>query len=270
MGELLQALILGIVQGLTEFVPVSSSGHLVLMPWLLGWQKLDLVFDTTVHLGTLAALLVYFRREVWEVSLAWLGGWRDRSWKDPAARMGWLIIVGTMPAAVLGLLFKDGFESLFAQPNLAAAALLVTGLILAFSERMSRRQSDMAAVTVAMALLIGLAQVAAMVPGISRSGATIAAGLALGLTRPASARYSFLLAMPIIAFAGMSQLVEVALDGDQSTNWMMLSMGFLTAAVSGYLCIKLLLAYLQRGTLYVFAVYCWLMGLTSLAVWFLA
>lgn len=270
MGELLQALILGIVQGATEFIPVSSSGHLVLVPWLLGWSHFGLAFDTTVHLGTLAGVLVYFRRDVLEISSSWLGGWRTLSWKDPAGHLGWLLLAATIPAGVIGLAFADWFESLFAQPNAVAGFLIVTGLVLSLSERLGTRRSDVVTLGVAAALFIGFAQAAAIAPGISRSGATIAAGLALGLTRASAARFSFLLSMPIIAAAGLMQLLMLAREGGMDESIPLLVAGFVTAGLTGYLCVKYLLAYLQKGTLYVFAAYCWTVATVSLIVWYVS
>jgi undecaprenyl-diphosphatase len=266
--DLLQALILGVVQGLTEFVPVSSSGHLVLTPWYLGWQKPGLVFDTTLHLGTLVALLLYFWRDLWLITKAWLGGWRRFSWTDASGRLGWMIVAGTVPAVVLGVLFQEQFESLFARPRFVAVSLLATGTFLAFSERTGSRQHGVEKISLAGSLLIGLAQAAAITPGISRSGATIAAGLGLGLTRTGAARFSFLLGVPVIAGAGLSQLFEV-LSGAEAAGASpeALAVGFLAAAISGYLCIRFLLSYLQRGTLYVFAAYCWALGLGSVVIW---
>ncbi|MHB1414660.1 MAG: undecaprenyl-diphosphatase UppP [Chloroflexota bacterium] len=269
--DTLQALILGLLQGLTEFIPVSSSGHLVLVPWLLNWQSPGLAFDTTVHLGTLAGLVVYFRRDIWEVGVSWLDGWRTRTWSSSSARLGWLIILGSVPAGVLGFLFEDWFASLFGQPGMVAVMLVATGILLASSERMSQKKNaEVLGITAGMALIIGFAQAGAILPGISRSGATIAAGLALGLTRPAAARFSFLLALPIIFAAGFVQLAQVVKVGSVGESMSLLAVGFLAAAISGYVCINFLLSYLQRRSLYVFAAYCWVAGIASLAVWLMS
>lgn len=265
--DLLQAAVLGLVQGLTEFIPVSSSGHLVLVPWYLGWPKPGLVFDTTLHLGTLVALLIYFWRDVGEIVFAWLNGWRSLRWSDPAGRMGWLIILATVPAAVLGLAFKDQFEALFAQPGFVGGALVATGFILTLSEWLGKRLVASERPGVRGATFVGFAQALAIVPGISRSGSTIAAGLLVGLTRPMAARFSFLLGMPIIAAAGLSQLWAVFDGSEASPGAVPLAVGFVAAAVSGYLCIRFLLAYLRRGTLNVFAVYCWVLGTVTIATW---
>ncbi|MHB9092306.1 MAG: undecaprenyl-diphosphate phosphatase, partial [Chloroflexota bacterium] len=210
---ILEVIILGLVQGLTEFIPVSSSGHLVLVPWLLGWAEPSLIFDTTLHLGTVVALLAYFWRDFWGIATAWLGGWRSFTWKDPAARLGWYLIVGTVPAVVLGVLFSKQFEALFGEPGFVGGALVVTGCVLALSERLGRRYLPLEQVGLGAALLVGVAQAIAIMPGISRSGATISTGLGTGLTRPAAARFSFLLGTPIIAGAGIQQLINLGREG---------------------------------------------------------
>lgn len=266
MEDLLHALVLGVVQGMTEFIPVSSSGHLVLVPWLLGWQSPGLVFDTTAHLGTLVGVLFYFRRDVGEILGAWFGGWASGQWKDPAAKMGWLLIVGTIPAGLVGLVFNGFVESLFSRPAVVAIALLVTGLILVLSEKLGRRILDIRAISLRHAVVVGFAQAVALIPGMSRSGATIAAGLGMGLTRAAAARFSFLLSMPIIAAAGLYQFTEVLQNAEPAPEVGVLIIGFVASLVSGYLCVRFLLAYLQRGTLYVFAVYCWAVGALALAL----
>jgi undecaprenyl-diphosphatase len=270
--DLFRALILGLVQGVTEFLPISSSAHLVLVPWLLGWGDPGLAFDAMAHWGTLAALVITFRRDLVELARAWNGKWRMEDGKkmdngqpspfySPPSIFPLLIIVGTIPAALAGFLFEDFFESLFGSPLRVAVLLLVTGFILVLSERLGRRWRDMESLALFDALLIGLAQAAAIAPGISRSGATIAAGLLVGLRREAAARISFLLAMPIIFGAGLLQLLRLAQAGLSASTLPPLAVGLLAAAFSGYLSIRFLLAYLQRGKLYPFAVYCWAVGL---------
>jgi len=225
-----QALILGLVQGATEFIPVSSSGHLVLVPWLLHWPEPGLAFDTTVHWGTLLAVVAVFWRDLWRLAVAWLRSLRSRSLGEAEARIAWWIILGTVPGAVLGLILKDPLESLFSAP------------------------------------LIGVGQAVAIMPGLSRSGTTIASGLLRGLKRETAARFSFLLSTPIILGAGLPQLWEVAQAGDLSTRLPILLLGFVAAALSGYLCIRFLLSYLQRHKLYVFAAYCAVAGVICLGV----
>lgn len=266
--NIIQALVLGIVQGATEFVPISSSGHLVLVPWLLDWPEPGLVFDTIVHWGTLLAILAVFWRDIIALARAWAGSLVARSLDQTEARLAWLIIVGTLPAALMGFLGEDFFESLFRSPGWVATLLLVTGAILALSERLGKRQLSMGDLSWLDSVLIGLAQGLSIAPGISRSGATIAMGLLRGVKREAAARYSFLLATPIIFGAGLLQLVELFRAGAGGAQLAPLIVGFLAAAISGYVCIKFLLAYLQRGRLYVFAAYCWLAGSVSLIIFF--
>lgn len=268
--DLLQALILGIVQGATEFLPVSSSAHLVLVPWALGWGEPGLAFDTMLHWGTLLAVVAYFWRDLAELARAWWASVRERSVNpDPLRRLAWLLIIGTIPGVLAGFFFEDFFASLFGQPRWVAGLLLVTGGLLALSEGLGRRIRPMTDVRLADALLIGFAQALAIAPGISRSGATIAAGLGRNLTREAAARFSFLLATPIIFGAGLLQMLHVAAERPPTATLLPLALGFASAAACGYLCIRFLLAYLQRGSLWIFVAYCWLAGLLALGYSFL-
>lgn len=271
--SIVQAILLGIIQGLTEFIPVSSSAHLVLVPWALGWPAPNLLFDTMLHWGTLTAVVAYFWRDWLAIargffrSLAARGPWSRRPGgrlASPESRLAWWIIIGTLPAMVLGVLFDDFFESLFGAPVAVAVFLLVTAVILTLSERLGQRTRPMDGMAAADAWTVGLGQALAIAPGISRSGATIAAGLARGLTREDAARYSFLLSTPIIFGAGLKQLLDVAGSGTAGTPWPAVVAGTLAAALSGYLCIRFLLAYLRRGKLYVFAGYCAAAGVAAL------
>jgi undecaprenyl-diphosphatase len=269
--SLFQAFILGLVQGVTEFIPISSSGHLVLVPWLLNWEKAPLAFDTTVHWGTLVAVLAVFWRDLWRLCVAALNSLlatvdRDRSYEPAQARLAWAIALGTVPAAVAGFLLEESFEELFGKPSTVAGLLLVTAAILALSERWSRRERFMSAIGWLDALLIGIAQAFAIMPGISRSGATIAGGLARGVRREPAARFSFLLSAPVIFGAGLSQLLDLIQAGNLGDLVGALIVGFITAAISGYFCIRWLLNYLARRPLYLFAIYCLLFGLFNLLV----
>jgi undecaprenyl-diphosphatase len=264
--EIIQAIILGLLQGATEFIPVSSSGHLVLVPWLLGWDVPGLVFDTVVHWGTLLAVLAYFWRDWLRLISAWLKGLVRWEWHDPDARLMWLILAGTLPAVVIGYLLEGFFESLFGQPAWVSFFLLVTAGLLALSERLGKRTRTLGELRWLDALLIGLGQAAAIAPGISRSGSTIAAGLLRDVQRPAAARFSFLLATPIILGAGLLQLMDFFATPDPLAQFPALAAGFAAAAISGYLCIWFLLRYLQRGKLYPFAIYCAAMGVFCLVV----
>ena len=267
--DILQAILLGIVQGATEFIPVSSSGHLVLVPWLLGWDSPGLVFDTVVHWGTLVAVLAYFWRDWLALITAWFRGLFHWDWLEPQARLTWLLILATIPAARIGFFLEDFFEGLFGKPGWVGVFLLVTAGLLALSEwlaNLATRQRDLNSLRWPDAILIGLGQAAAIAPGISRSGATIATGLFRGLQRPAAARFSFLLATPIIFGAGLFKLQDLFVAPDPLAQVPALTAGFLAAAASGYLCIWGLLRYLEHGKLYPFAVYCVLAGVFSLII----
>ncbi len=265
---LLQALILGLVQGATEFLPVSSSGHLVLLPWLLGWPDPGLAFDVLVHWGTAVAVIVYF----WRDWLALAGGaWcalRTRSLSDPNSRLVVWIVLGTIPGAIAGALLDDFFEMVFGEPAAAAAFLLVTAAFLAAAERWSQRRRALADIAWLDALLVGLAQAVAILPGISRSGSTISTGMARGLERPAAARFSFLLATPIILGAGALKLLDLVQGGVTALQLLPLAIGFVAALLTGLACIHWLLRYLSSRSLYPFALYCALVGATSLLVYF--
>ena len=264
--SVIQAIILGIVQGATEFIPVSSSGHLVLVPWLLGWDPPGLVFDTVVHWGTLVAVLGFFWRD-WSV-LIWgsIRGAVARDWSRPQLRMVCLLAAGTLPAATIGFVFEDFFESLFGEPGWVSVFLLVTAVILAVSERLGRRSRKLEELRIGDALVIGLGQAAAIAPGISRSGSTIAAGLFRGFGRADAAKFSFLLATPVIIGAGLFKLLGLVGATDLAASIPTLVAGFLASAVCGYACIGALLRFLQRHTLYVFSVYCVLLGCFCLVV----
>jgi undecaprenyl-diphosphatase len=238
----------------------------VLVPWLLDWPEPGLAFDTIVHWGTLVAVLAFFWCDLVALARAWARSLMERNLEGTEARLAWLIIVGTLPTALIGYLWEDIFERLFSSPSRVAVLLLVTGAILALSERLGKRQRSMGDLNWLDSVLIGLAQGLAIAPGISRSGATIAMGLLRGVKREAAARYSFLLATPIILGAGLLPLAELFQAGAAGAQLLPLIIGFLTAAISGYLCIRFLLAYLQRGRLHVFAIYCWLVGIMSLTI----
>jgi len=262
----MQAAVLGALQGATEFLPISSSGHLVLVPWLLGWTGNDLFFGISVHLGTLLAVLVYFRRDLWDMVVAWFGTLRSRRIDDGPGRLAWLVILGSIPAAITGVMLEDWFEEMFSSPVLVAVLLLVTGVILTLAEVAGRRSSrGGGARTIADALVIGLAQAAAIAPGISRSGATISGGLLRGLSRPESARFSFLLATPVIAGGGLIEVAKVAMAGDDGS----LALGAIGAGVAalvGYAAIGGLMRHLRQGSLMPFAYYCWAFGALCILV----
>jgi undecaprenyl-diphosphatase len=265
--SLLQALILGIVQGATEYIPVSSSAHLVLVPWLLGWPEPPFTFDVLVQWGTLVGVFVYFWGDLWDIVRAvWLGLAHRHPFESPAARMGWYIVLGTLPAVVFGLFLKDFFERVFGAPVYVAALLLGTAAILVAAERLGRRERTTADFGWLDALIVGGWQVAALLPGISRSGATIGGAVLRGFDRYSAARFSFLLSVPALLGAGVLAIRDLVKAGSLAADLPALAIGFVAAAISGYLCIRWLLGYLQRRSLAVFAVYCALFGLFCLAV----
>jgi undecaprenyl-diphosphatase len=280
--NILQAFVLGVIQGATEFIPISSSGHLTLVPWLLNWQFdpiLKNAFDVLTHWGTLVAVVAVLWRDLWALlvgGLRSLGGLREggvhgvvtRAQHDVHGRLAWLIVLGSIPAAVLGLLFEDFFEMLFGTPRVVSLLLLVTAGLLAFSEWRGDKGRDVASLTWLDALLIGLGQALAIAPGISRSGATIASGLLRGVRRAAAARFSFLLSTPVIVGAGVWQLKDLLESGDWTAHLGPMLVGFAASAVVGYLCIRFLLSYLRSRRLYLFALYCALAGTACLVLSF--
>lgn len=271
MSEIIQAIILGIAQGLTEFIPVSSDGHLALIPWYFGWEPSGLLFDTMLHWGTLLAALFVFWRDILNLIGAWFRSIARRSLADPNARIAWFIIVGSIPAAVVGFLFDDFVESLYANAQVVGLFLLITAIILAVSELVAGRQQQprtLEQMNLLDSILIGLAQVLALAPGLSRSGTTIATGLVRGIRRDLAARYSFLLGTPVIFGAGLLQLVKVlTTDASQFTDQLVpIFAGFVAAAVAGTIAINFLLRYLRNHTLYVFSIYCTVLGLGTI-IW---
>ncbi|MBV7332801.1 undecaprenyl-diphosphatase UppP [Chloroflexi bacterium TSY] len=269
-------MILGFIQGATEFIPVSSSGHLVIVPWLLGWEPSNLLFDVVVHWGTLIAILFVFGRDFVEMVEAVFRSIAQRSLADPNARLAWFIVIGSIPAAIAGLLVKDLFEELVtasSAPLIAGYALLATALLLASSEFLTKRAKqtdDLSHLTLLSTLVIGLAQVLALLPGVSRSGSTIASGLIVGLHRNTAARFSFLLGAPVFLGAGLLQLGDALAEdvNDVIRQAPVLITGFLVSAVTGYAAIRFLLSYLQQNNLYPFAVYCLLAGCAVIGLYF--
>ena len=265
MDLVLQAALIGILQGLTEFIPVSSSAHLELAPWIAGWPTNGLLgslsFDVFLHLGTLLALLGYFGRDWLRLLGAALASLRERRiGDDPDRRLAWLLIAATIPAALIGFVGEDLINEVLHADNdgvrLAIAGFVVLGAVaLWLADRLGSRRREIDGLDAPSALAIGLSQALALLPGISRSGATISAGLALGLTRESAARFSFLLATPITLGAGLygsRHLLEASHSG---TEWLAIGIGFVAAAVSGLLAIGFLLSWLRHRSVTVFSVY---------------
>lgn len=263
MQEVLQAVLLGAVQGLTEFLPVSSSGHLRVIEEGLGWSAdFGLAFDTVLHVATLLAVIVYFRSEFLAMIQAAFSSDPDKAHDK---RLAWLIVVATIPTGIIGLLGSDWFET--AALLWVGVAFLMTSAALTIAEWLSAKQvHDAEQLGWGQAILVGIAQGIAIMPGISRSGATIAAGLGLGLDREQAARFSFLLAAPIILLAGAKQGVDVALGAATLPSTAAVIAGFIAAALTGYLAVWGLLAWVREHTLYPFAIYTGLLG-TVVIIW---
>ena len=278
---LLQAVILGLIQGATEFIPISSSAHLIIVPWLFGWTDpvlTSLSFDVALHLGTLAAVLIFFYQDWLRLIQAGFASLVERKiGDDPDRRMAWFVVIGTIPGAVVGFLAEKKIDELFHKPGqpIAATAIIVMAVIIALmgtllflADKLARHAKSFNRITLKDTLVIGFAQALAIFPGVSRSGSTMTAGLALGLKRDAAAKFSFLLSAPIIAGSGLKSLVDIysgLKSGAIAANeWVLFPIGLLTAAVSGYLCIRFLLAYLQNHTVNPFVYYRW--GLAGVLV----
>jgi undecaprenyl-diphosphatase len=272
---IIEAIILGIVQGLTEFIPISSSAHLIIIPWLFKWTDpalTSLSFDVALHLGTLVAVLAFFARDWVRYIRAWFVSIKEHKIAgDADRRIAWLIVLGCIPGGIAGVLGESKIDELFHQPNtpIKTDAILVLAIIiilLAFAlfivERVAKHSRDMNSMTLKDAAIIGLAQALAIFPGVSRSGSTITAGMALGLKREDAARFSFLLGAPIIAGAGLKSLYDLVKaaqlgTGLASGELILFPIGIVVAAISGFFCIKYLLNYLQKHSTDVFVYYRW-------------
>lgn len=265
---ILQAFVLGVVQGLTEFLPVSSSAHLVLVPSLLGWEldpAFAFVFDVLVQMGTLVAVVVFFAPTLGRmVTAGWSGLVNRRPLADPDSRLAWLIVLATIPALVLGIALHDVVEAAFQSVTAVSVFLLVTAGLLTAAERFGKPERPASDLRPPDALIIGLAQALALFPGISRSGATISAGLFRRLLRPEAARFSFLMSVPVMIGAGVVGLRDLAALSPDVSSLAPLVVGFVTAAVVGYLSIRWLLGYLTSHSLIIFAIYCAVVGLATL------
>lgn len=263
------AIFLGVVQGLTEFLPISSSGHLALLEHFFGLKEAGLGFDIMLHMGTLLAILIYFREDWWAMATSIWPGQKDGFAKINRRLLVYLAIA-TVPGGVFGYLLERKAETVFREPSLIATTLAAAGILLILAELFSSRYREFDDISLKDAVLIGLAQALAVIPGVSRSGITISLGLFLGLKRQAAAKFSFLLSAPIIFGAGLNHLVDLykyGPDGNNGAYYYII--GLASAGITGYLVIKYLLAYLRRHSLYVFAYYRLLIaGVVYLAVQF--
>ncbi|NEM08302.1 undecaprenyl-diphosphate phosphatase [Geodermatophilus normandii] len=264
-----EAVVLGLVQGLTEFLPISSSAHLRVVGEAAGWGDPGAAFTAITQIGTEAAVLLYFREDIARIVVAWVRALFDRAKRsDPDARTGWLIIVGSIPIVVLGLLFQDDIETTLRDLRIVAISLVAFSLVLYWADRVGRKERELRQLTVRDGLLFGLAQAMALVPGVSRSGGTITMGLFLGYTRAAAARYSFLLAIPAVLGSGAFQVYEVLTGGveGETVSWGPTALATVIAFAVGLSVIAWLLRYLDRGTFTPFVVYRVVLGLALLAL----
>jgi undecaprenyl-diphosphatase len=261
----LEAIVLGLVQGLTEFLPISSSGHLRIVPALLGWEDPGAGFTAVIQLGTMAAVLLYFRADLWRIAAAWL-----RELRTPIraasseARLGWFIVLGTIPISIFGFAFSDQIESSARDLYLIGSALIVFSLVMLAAERYGSRRRHLNSMSARDGIAIGFAQALALIPGVSRSGATISAGLLRGFDRVDAARYSFLLSVPAVVLSGLFELRKIGEEGDAPVGATLIAT--IVAFVAGYLSIAWLLRYLTTHSLSGFVVYRVALGMLVLAL----
>jgi undecaprenyl-diphosphatase len=258
--SIFQAIILGITQGLTEFAPISSSGHLILVPWLFGWSivedaEFNKTFDVALHLGTLVGAVLYFRRDLWRYLIAWLGSIARRSIRTEDERLAWALVIGTIPGAIVGAVFEDVIQDRLGAPALIAVMLAVFGVVLYLVDKRAPVRRSFDTLSTRDGLVLGVAQALALQPGVSRSGVTITVGRLMGIDRESAARFSFLLSIPIIAGAGLYKSIDVVQTGLPPGTAPAFFWGMVSSAVSGFVVIAFLLSYLRRKDFFIFMVY---------------
>lgn len=259
--DLLQALVLGLLQGITEVLPISSSAHLIFVPRLFGWPESGLTFDVALHFGTFIALFAYFRRDVATLAVNVADGLKQRDFAGFERQLPWLLVAGSVPAALVGKLFEEQIEQVFRNsPLIIFSMLIVFGLLLGFADRFGRQSYRLMEVKLGAAMIIGCFQCLALIPGVSRSGITITAALLLGFARPDAARFSFLLSLPIVAGAAMLKGVHLFKYGVEPGMILPMLVGVAVAAVSGYMSVAFLLRFVQRQTVWPFVWYRVLVG----------
>ena len=266
--DLFQAIVLGIVQGLTEFLPISSSGHLRIVPAFAGWEDPGAAFTAVIQLGTMAAVVLYFREDLIRIARAWIASLRDPSRRSELdARLGWYLIVGTIPIVIFGVLFSHEIETGARDLYLIGTTLILLGIVLLIAEKVSRRDRDLSTITRRDAIVVGFAQALALIPGVSRSGATITAGLFLGMDRVSAARFSFLLSIPAVVLSGVYELRDVvggSAEGAAGVGPTAVATVF--AFISGYVSIAFLLKFLTTHTTGVFVAYRVVLGAAVLVL----
>ncbi len=255
--DLIHVIVLALIQGLTEFLPISSSAHLILPSQLLGWPDQGLAFDLAVHVGTLTAVVFYFRQDLWKVTQGWV--LQKKTGSSAESRLGWNIIIATIPVCIAGFFGKDFIEQHLRSTEVIAITTLLFGVLLWWADWQNRHhQKTISDITFTLALIIGLAQMLALVPGTSRSGITITAALFLGLTREDSARFSFLMSVPTILLGGAFALL--GLLGQSNVDWLSMGIGFVCSAASAYICITLFLSAISKIGMFPFVVYRLILG----------
>ncbi len=262
--DMFHAIVLALVQGLTEFLPISSSAHLILVPVLTGWPDQGLAFDVAVHFGTLAAVVVYFRVELSAMAASWAQSLVSRN-PDDEARLAWAVLLGTIPLGLAGLLLHSYVETVLRSPLVIATTTVVFGLLLGYADRVGAQTRCEYRLGAGRVALIALSQVLALIPGTSRSGITITAGLLVGMERKAAARFSFLLSVPAIAMAGLYEVLNL-IESSEPVAWGDLSLGVVVSGVSAYLCIHYFLKLLDRVGMMPFVVYRLLLGAVLFAL----
>lgn len=251
-----EAIVYGIVQGLTEFLPISSSGHLLLVPAFFGWEDPGALFTAVIQLGTMLAVVIYFWRDLLGIATTWVRSWWTPSLRrERDARMGWYLVIGTIPIVIFGFIFKDQIETAARSLYIVGTTLIVFGVILGLIDWLSRRVRDIESVNRNDAIVVGLAQALALIPGVSRSGATISAGLLLGFNREAAARFSFLLSIPAIVLSGLYGLYGELGGSTGGVGTGALIIATVVSFIVGYAAIAFLLRWLARHSLYIFVVY---------------
>ncbi len=251
----LEAIVLGLIQGLTEFLPISSSAHLRISAAFAGWDDPGAAFTAVSQLGTETAVIIYFRKKIGRILVAWFKSLRDRSmWReDPDARMGWLVIIGTLPIAILGLLFQDSIEHAFRDLRLIATTLIVFGILLGIADHFGRKDLNLDHLTTRHGLAYGFAQALALIPGVSRSGGTVTAGRLLGYKREEATEYAFLLAVPAVFASGLYKLTDIG--GDNAPEWGPTVLGTVVAFLVGYAVIAWLMRYISTHSYLPFVLY---------------
>ena len=266
MQDFIEAVFLGLLQGLTEFLPISSSAHLRIFPELFGWGDPGAAFTAVVQIGTELAVLLYFRKDIWRIATTWLKSLVHPEYRGQLdARLGWYVIVGSIPIGILGVTYKDTIETEFRNLWLIGTTLIVLGVVLGIADRVGSRTREIKGIGMKHAVLLGLAQAMALIPGVSRSGATISMGLFLGMTREAATRIAFLLAIPAVVAAGIFEIPEIS-HGDNTYGWGPTIVATVVAFIVGYAAIAWLLRYVSTRSYMPFVIYRIALGALTLGL----